>query len=120
MSCMSSKPAWAHQVTDAFLQRGGDLLERQVQLQLLLALFGLLAESADRVLAVDLILSLHSDSPFSEKQKLLRAYRPGAESRYFLRTIGHPPAYDAALQSSTQQIENSFGVVVADEQAEQK
>ena len=29
-------------------------------------------------------------------------------------------AYDAALQSSTQQIENSFGVVVADEQAEQK
>ena len=82
----------AHQVTDAFLQRGGDLLERQVQLQLLLALFGLLAESADRVLAVDLILSLHSDSPFSEKQKLLRAYRPGAESRYFLRTIGHPLA----------------------------
>ena len=29
-------------------------------------------------------------------------------------------AYDAALQSSTQQIENSFGIGVADEQAEQE
>ena len=53
-----------HQVTDALLQGGGDFLERQVELQGLLALLGALAELPDCILAVDLISFLHSDSPF--------------------------------------------------------
>ena len=39
-----------------------------MQLQLLLAFFGLLTESADRALAVHLVSFLHSDSPFSLKR----------------------------------------------------
>ncbi len=62
------QPRLTHQVADAFLQCGGNFLERQVQPQLLLAFFGLLTESADRALAVHLVSFLHSDSPFSLKR----------------------------------------------------
>ena len=46
---------------------------------------------SDRSLAVNLISLLHSDSPFQKRKTSSRAYQgPGLESRYFLRTIGHP------------------------------
>ena len=54
----------AHQLADAVLQRGGDFLERQVQLQFLPALFGLLVEPANGLFAADLVSFLHSDSPY--------------------------------------------------------
>ena len=46
----------AHQLADAVLQGSGDLLERQVQLQLLLAFFCLLlVESANGLFAAGLV-----------------------------------------------------------------
>ena len=45
--------AW--QSADASLRRGGDFVERQVRLRLLLAFFRLLVESADCLFAADLV-----------------------------------------------------------------
>ncbi len=50
MSCISSRPAWLHQLADALLQGGGDFFERQVQLQFLPGFFGLLVELANGLL----------------------------------------------------------------------
>ena len=58
------QPGLPHQVPDAVLQRGGDFLEWQHQLQRLFALLGVSLECPDRSLAVDLISFLHSNSPF--------------------------------------------------------
>ena len=55
----------AHQFADALLQRGGDLLEWQLQLDLSIVVLGLFAKSTDCFLAVNPVSSLHSDSPFS-------------------------------------------------------
>ena len=59
-----------HLMRQAGLQGSGDLLERQVQLQLLLAFFCLLVESANGLFAVDLLSFLHSDSPFCKNKTL--------------------------------------------------
>ena len=62
------EPGLTHKLADAFLQSGGDLLQRYMELDLLIAPSGLTLKSADRFLAVDLISFLHSDSPFFETQ----------------------------------------------------
>jgi len=41
---------------------------------------------------VDLVSSLHSDSPFFLAEKLTSIIMTAVESRYFLRTNGHPQA----------------------------
>ena len=59
------QPGLPHQRPDPFLQSGGNLLQRQMQLDLAIPLLGHLLKSANRLLAVNLVSSLHSDSPFS-------------------------------------------------------
>ena len=62
------EPGLTHELADAFLQSAGDLLQRYMKLDLTIAPSSLTLKSADRFLAVHLVSSFHSDSPFFETQ----------------------------------------------------
>jgi len=90
-----------HQPPDAVLQCGDDLLERQVELELAIALLGVVTELLDRFLAVDLVWFLHSDSPCSKETFNPNLSQAQAESRCFLRVNGHPLLLTPDLRSYT-------------------
>jgi hypothetical protein len=71
------QPSLAQQVADSFLQQPHHLGHGKDHLNAGILFAGQLAELLYRALSVDLVSSLHSDSL-------------GVESRYFLRTNGHP------------------------------
>src|SRR5208337_1321639 len=87
----------AQQVAHSFLQKPHDLGHGKDHLDAGILFAGQLAEILHRSLLVDLVSSLHSDSPFFLAEKLPSVIMTGVESRYFLRTNGHP-LFEQALK----------------------
>jgi hypothetical protein len=84
------------QLADSLSQPTHHLCHRQHQLHRRIPLDGHFLELLHSPLRINLIWFSHSDSPFLGKENLLQPIKAGAESRYFLRTNGHPRRFDSS------------------------